>query len=115
MKHREITKCKQVERKTVLYCGQVLYYSSGLTNRYDRLYSLPPCTSSKQQKITENCTGAAPYSDDDAVAAATAALVGAAAFQLGARSIHFTRVSSLNCVLVLSVESVENGKGRWVG
>lgn len=99
----------------VLYYGQVLYYSLGLTNRYDRLYSLPPCTSSKQQKITGNCTNAAPYGDDDAVAAAsaaTAALVGPAAFQLGARSIHFTRVSSLNCALVLSVESAENGKGR---
>lgn len=97
----------------ILYCSQVLYYSPGLTNRYDRLYSLPPYTSSKQQKITGNCIGAAPHGDDDAAAAATAVLVGAAAFQLGTWSIHFTRVSSLNCALVLSVESVENGKGRW--
>lgn len=73
----------------VLYCGQVLYYSPGLTNRYDRLYSLPPSTSSKQQKITGNYIGMALHSDDT-VAAATAALVGSAAFQLGARSIHFT-------------------------
>jgi len=96
----------------VLYCGQVLYYSPSLTNRYDRLYSLPPCTSSKQQKITGNYTSAVPHGDDDAVAAATAALVGTAAFQLGARSIHFTRVSSLNYALVLSMESVENRK-EW--
>jgi len=77
------------------------------------LHSLPSRVSSKRQKITGDCTG-------DAVATAiapAAAAVGAAAaaFQRLStlESIHFTRVSSLNCrLVVLSVERAENGRKR---
>jgi len=78
------------------------------------LHSLPPRVSSKRQKITSDCTGdAVAITIATAAVAATAAPAAASQRLSTLESIHFTRVSSLNCrLVVLSVERAENGGKR---